>query len=148
MTTPPEATNLPLPPRRRLLASAVLPALALAAVLLPSAGCSADKHTFYSTTTAPKSVDVRYVESGQTAWSKDIPEGHELTLNFNRPGEGLFRSMPKTPATKMKWKLKQVSAGSDDRGRPTDDRQNDSGTVDLDGLPIQMDVRVDVDAAG
>jgi len=91
---------------------------------------------------------VRYVESGESAWSMDIPEGHLLTLNFDRPGEGIFRPMPDRPATKMKWKLKQVSTGSDDRGRPVDDKRHDSGTVQLNGLPVQMDVRLRNDNSG
>lgn len=105
-------------------------------------GCSTDTHPFLSTATAPKSVDVRYVQSGETAWSMDIPEGHELTLNFDRPGEGMFRSIPNLPATKMEWELKRVATGTDDRGRPVDNEQSDSGTVDLNGLAVQMDVRL------
>ncbi len=113
-----------------------------------STGCSTDTHPYLSTATAPKSVYVRYVETGETAWSMDIPEGHELTLDFDRPGEGLFRPMPDTPATMMKWKLKQVSVGSDDRGRVVDEKQNDSGKVELSGLPVQMDVEVHLQDAG
>ena len=113
-----------------------------------ASGCSTDTHRYLSTATAPKSVYVRYVETGETAWSRDIPEGHELKLDFERPGEGLFRPMPDRPATKMKWKIKQVSVGSDDRGRPVDEKMNDSGTVDLTGLPVQMDVEVHLQDAG
>lgn len=106
------------------------------------AGCSTDTHAFLSTPTAPKSIDVRYVQSGESAWSMDIPEGHELTLNFDRPGEGMWSSIPNRPATKMKWKLEKVSTGTDDRGRPVEDKRNDSGTVELNGLDIQMDMRL------
>ena len=120
----------------RPLALAALPLLALLLV----AGCSTDTHVFYSTATAPKSVDVRYVQSGETAWSMDIPEGHELELDFDRPGEGLFRRMPDTPARKMKWELRPVSTGTDGRGAPVDNPQKRSGTEELNGLPVQMDV--------
>ena len=115
--------------------------LALAALpLLFAAGCSTDTHVYRSTVTAPKSVDVRYVQSGETAWSMDIPEGHELKLNFDRPGEGFFRRMPETPAQTMKWELRPVSPGTDGRGVAVDDPQKRSGTERLSGLPVQMDV--------
>ena len=122
--------------------------LALAALpLVFAAGCSTDTHVFYSTATAPKSVDVRYVQSGETAWSMDIPEGHELELDFDRPGEGLFRRMPDTPAQKMKWELRPVSKGTDGRGNAVDDPQKRSGTEELNGLPVQMDVTLRQDGS-
>ena len=59
---------------RRVALTAVL-ALATAAFV----GCTADRHTYKSTPTAPKSVAVSYIETGETAWSKRTPEAARVS---------------------------------------------------------------------
>ena len=131
MNPPPALRRLPL-----------APGLLAVPLLLAGAGCSTDTHPFVSTVTAPLSVDVTYVQSGETAWSMDIPEGHKLELDFDRPGEGFGRPMPDRPATSMEWKLKPFAVATDARGNAVEAEDKRSGKVDLNGLPIQMNARL------
>ncbi len=88
-------------PRRRLLTPIVL-----AAVLLLSVGCSQDRHVFRSTAIQPKSVSLVSVQSGQTLWTKDIPVGQQLLLDFSRNGKGGEEySSPNIPADTVQWEL-------------------------------------------
>lgn len=103
-------------------------------------GCSADRHTFSSTQMAPKSVDVTYIQSGETAWTYDIPPGQKLTLEFTRPGQFNGFKMPKGPADGMKWYLTGLGAGNDLSGHPGKFGAEDSGEIDLTGEPVQINV--------
>ena len=80
--------------------------LLLAAALLLSVGCSQDRHVFRSTALQPKSVSIVSVQSGNTLWTKDIPVGQQLLLDFSRKGKGNEAiSSPNIPADKMTWEL-------------------------------------------
>ena len=80
--------------------------LLLAAAVLLSVGCSQDRHVFRSTTLQPKSVSIVSVQSGNTLWTKDIPVGQQLLLDFSRNGKsGEVYNSPNIPADEMKWEL-------------------------------------------
>ncbi len=114
--------------------------VALSATLV--IGCSADRHTYRSTPTAPKSVAVTYVQSGDTAWSYDIPVNQALTIEFDREGQFNGFNAPNTPATEMSWYTTDLAAGRSLDGNPSKNKSNQSGTVALSGQPVQIEVSV------
>ena len=78
------------------------------ALLLGLGACSQDKHTFISTSSLPTTVQIKDAYSENIIWMKEIPVGHKLVLDFDRPLEiePLWANMQ--PATKMQWKLFEV----------------------------------------
>lgn len=120
----------------------IVPATAAVLAAAGLTGCTADRHTFNSTQTAPKTVDITYVQTGETAWSYDIPAGQKLTLEFSRDGQFSGFKVPNTPADGMKWYLSSLGSGNDMSGHPGKFGAQDSGTVELTGAPIQMNVSV------
>jgi hypothetical protein len=111
---------------RGVAALAPLAVLGLAAAGL--IGCSADQHTYKSTFAAPKSVAVVYTQTGETAWSMDIPIDHTLEIDFKREGDWQGFSAPATPATSFSWSLDSLSSGG----------RSDNGTVELSGEPVHL----------
>ncbi|MEM1444533.1 MAG: hypothetical protein AAGF84_00620 [Planctomycetota bacterium] len=127
-------------------ARSLAPAAALALGAAALTGCTADRHTFSSTPMVPRSVDVTYIQSGETAWSYDIPAGQKLTLEFTRPGQFNGFKVPRTPAEGMKWYTSDLGAGNDVSGHPGKSGASESGEIDLTGEPVQINVRLrDVD---
>ena len=122
------------------LTSKVASTLALALVVTFAIGCSADRHTYRSTLTSPKSVSVTYVNSGDTAWSYDIPTGEQLTLEFKRPGQFNGFKSPNVPATSMVWYTTELAAGRTLGGNPGKGKADDSGKVELSGQPVQINL--------
>ncbi|MEM8781402.1 MAG: hypothetical protein AAGE65_00980 [Planctomycetota bacterium] len=122
------------------------PAAALTLGAASLVGCTADRHTFSSTPLAPKGVDVTYIQSGETAWSYDIPAGQKLTLEFTRDGQFSGFKVPRTPATAMEWYISDLGTGDDISGHPGKFGAQDSGSIELTGAPIQINLRLlDVD---
>ncbi len=115
---------------------------ALAAVLGVFVGCSADRHTFNSTPTAPKSVSVTYVQTGETAWAYDIPVGKQLTLEFDREGQINGFTAPKTPATSLSWYVTTIAQDADAAGHPSRYKSEEAGEVALTGQPSQINVSI------
>ncbi|MEM1099077.1 MAG: hypothetical protein AAGH92_09840 [Planctomycetota bacterium] len=123
-------------------ARSLAPAATLAATAFAMTGCTADRHTFSSTPMAPKSVDITYIQSGETAWSYDIPAGQKLTLEFTRPGQFSGFKVPNTPAEGMKWYISDRGAGNDISGHPGKFGAQDSGEIELTGEPVQINLRL------
>ena len=118
------------------------PAAALALGAAALTGCTADRHTFSSTPMAPKSVDLTYIQSGETAWSYDIPAGQKLTLEFTRDGQFSGFSVPNTPAESMKWYTSDLNEGNDMSGHPGKSGASESGEIELTGEPVQINLRL------
>ncbi|MEM9419692.1 MAG: hypothetical protein AAGA25_11675, partial [Planctomycetota bacterium] len=90
-------------PIRSRFATTLLATVCLLAVLVFT-GCSKDRHVYRSTAVAPKSVSIVSVETGNTLWTKNVPIGEQLLLDFSRKGKGgeEWRS-PNIPADKVEW---------------------------------------------
>jgi hypothetical protein len=126
---------------RRMTAAAV-PALGLTAALA-LVGCSQDRHVFRSTSIQPKSVSIVEVETNNTLWSKDVPAGQQLLIDFSRGGRGFEEySSPDVPADKMKWELWTNDAvpryGSHMKGG----KRLAGDTVDLPGQQVMIKVDI------
>lgn len=115
---------------------------ALALAVLVFVGCSADRHTYRSTPTAPKSIAITYVQSGETAWAYDIPIGQQLTLEFKRAGQFNGFVAPKTPATSMNWYVSGLDENSNSTGHPGRYGADKSGEVAFNGQPNQINVSI------
>ena len=118
------------------------PAAALALGAASLIGCTADRHTFSSTAMAPKSVDITYIQSGETAWSYDIPPGQKLIIECSREGQFNGFKVPNTPAEEMKWYISSLKAGNDLSGHPGKFGAQSSGQVEFTGAPIQINLRL------
>jgi len=106
---------------------AVLLALAL---MLTACAASYDKQVFRSTEDLPTTVEVYEPLTGNSLWTKDIPVGHTLSVDFNGWGDiGPF-AVRKNPATSMKWKLSKTGSFW-----PVE-----SDKIDLPGRPVSTKV--------
>ena len=109
---------------------------------LTSVGCSSDTHTYRSTHLVPKTVGIVYLDSGETAWSMDVPAGENLTLEFDRKGQIDGFRTPATPATSMSWYTTPLHARAGWDGTPSRGKSVDHGSVDFNGMPIKIEVAV------
>lgn len=126
----------------RRLTPALLAAACLTAVLVFT-GCSQDRHVYRSTPLAPKSVSIVSVETGNTLWTKDVPVGQQLMLDFSRKGKGGEEySSPNIPADKFKWELWTNDANARYGSKKVGGKKVDSGTQDLSGEAIIIDVKI------
>jgi len=82
--------------------------LAVAATVLVT-GCSADRHTFYSYSYRPTTVEVIDLQTKQSLWTMNIPVGQKLLLNFNAKGEDPNFRYLDVPAERMTWKLYPIN---------------------------------------
>ena len=128
-------------PTRRLVALAVLPALLF---VLTLGGCSQDRHVYRSTTLQPKAVSITSFVTGEELWSKRIPPGETLRLDFSRKGNSVeWIGSPEVAADKMKWQLynkytKASLGGAIMKGG----KKLDGGTIDLPGEQIGIVVTI------
>ena len=123
-------------------ASALIATVCLAAVLLAT-GCSQDRHVYRSTALAPKAVSIVSIETGNTLWTKDVPVGQQLMLDFDRNGKGGEEySSPNIPATGMKWELWSGDAIARYGTKKEGGKVMDKGTVDLPGQAVMIDVKI------
>ncbi len=139
-------------PIRSRFATTLLASVGLLAVLVFT-GCSQDRHVYRSTALAPKSVSIVSIETGNTLWTKNVPIGEQLLLDFSRNGKGGEEySSPNTPADKVKWETWTLDSiakwgGSSMKGG----KKTDNGSVDLPGQAIIIKVDIldpNVAAAG
>ena len=72
-------------------------------------GCSMDKHVFVSSVDKPMSVALVDHHRDRTLWEMDIPVQHKLVLDFDRPYEFEPLRANMEPATKMSWRLYNLS---------------------------------------
>lgn len=105
-----------------------LASLAVAASLLIGCG-SLDKYEYVSTPHLPTTVSLMNTANDEVFWKMDIPVGHKLKLDFDRPGDIDFLKVGKTPADKFAWKLQTV-----------DGEQTEKGTEQLSGMPFVVKV--------
>lgn len=128
-------------PRNRF-ASALTATVCLAAVLLAT-GCSQDRHVYRSTALAPKAVSIVSIETGNTLWTKDVPVGQQLMLDFDRNGKGgeEYQSA-NIPASGMKWELWSADAIIEYGSKRKGGKKLDNGKVDLPGEYITIDVKL------
>lgn len=124
----------------RQLASCLSLTAVVAATLL--GGCrSDDKHKFYSHYERPATVSVVDALNGDTIWTKPVPAGHVLKVQFDRDGvlgdDQLFMAQM-TPANDFSWSISpdRKAGGMGPGTSPT----RDGGRVDLPGTPVRMGV--------
>ncbi|MEM7627336.1 MAG: hypothetical protein AAF333_17200 [Planctomycetota bacterium] len=128
-------------PRSRF-ASALIATVCLSAVLLAT-GCSQDRSVFRSTALQPKAVSIVSIETGNTLWTKDVPAGQQLMIDFDRKGQGGEEySSPNMPATGMKWELWSEDANVRYGTKRAGGKVLDSGKIDLPGEAITVDVKI------
>ena len=126
----------------RRFARRLLPVLGVSA-MLAGVGCSQDRHVFRSTTGQPKSVSVVAVDSNETLWSKDVPPGQQLLLDFSRGGRGMESlTSPDVPADKMVWELWTNDAVPRYGSKMKGGRKLDNGSVNLPGQQIMIEVDI------
>lgn len=123
-------------------ATPLLATVCLLAVLVFT-GCSQDRHVFRSTALAPKSVSIVSVETGNTLWTKDVPVGQQLLLDFSRKNKGGEQwSSPNIPADKVKWEIWTLDAIARYGSKMKGGKKLDSGTVKLPGQMITINVDI------
>lgn len=86
-------------------------ALLLIAAAASLGACSSqDKHVFVSTHQLPTTVTlVTALNQQNVLWSKEIPVGHELEVDFDRSDEEVeFASVKMLPAKVMKWEVRKI----------------------------------------
>lgn len=106
--------------------------LLVAAMLMTVAlgGCSQDKHEFVSTPELPTTVSlVNALRPTEVIWSKEVPVGHKLVLDFDREGEVEWAKVENLPATHLSWKIEQTGGDKD---------EIEKGEMPLSGDPIQI----------
>jgi len=139
-------------PTRSRFSTALLATFCLSVVLIVT-GCSQDRHVYRSTALAPKSVSLISIETGNTLWTKNVPIGEQLLLDFSRNGKGGEEySSPNTPADEVIWETWTLDSiakygGSKMKGG----KKTDNGKVDLPGQAIIIKVDIldpEVAAAG
>ncbi|MEM1107806.1 MAG: hypothetical protein AAGH99_03860 [Planctomycetota bacterium] len=129
-------------PIRRRSATTLLASVCLMAVLVFT-GCSQDRHVYRSTAIAPKSVSLVSVESGNTLWTKNIPVGEQLLLDFSRKNKGGEEySSPEIPADKVTWETWSLDAIAQYGSKMKGGKKIDSGKVDLPGQEIIIKVDI------
>lgn len=138
-------------PNRSRFTSPLFASVCLLAVLV-FAGCSQDRHVYRSTSYAPKSVSIVSIETGNTLWTKNIPIGEQLLLDFSRNGKGGEEySSPNTPADKVIWETWTLDAIARYGSKMKGGKKTDNGKLDLPGQAIIIKVDIldpDVAAAG
>lgn len=123
-------------------AFAPLATLCLLAVLV-SSGCSQDRHVFRSTALAPKAISIVSLETGNTLWTKDVPVGQQLLLDFSRKNKGGEEfSSPDIPADKLTWETWTLDATARYGSKMKGGSKLDSGTVKLPGQMVRIDVDI------
>lgn len=101
--------------------------------LLCLAGCSNDRHVFYSTPDQPTTVVLADSITGRTLWEKEVPVQRKLVLDLDREGDvEIMKVDPRKPATKMRWKLYDMRSN---------DKLEDH-EQELPGTPIVMRVKL------
>lgn len=113
-------------------------ALGLAAAAFAATGCSSDTHTYKSTRLAPITVDLVYINSGETAWTYEVPAGQMLTLDFDRKGEVDGFRAPAAPATSVDWFTVPLDTKVGLDGNPKRSKALQSDKVDLSGQPVKI----------
>lgn len=107
-----------------------LTALTCTAILMTACGQSLDQHIYTSTAHRPTTIMVYDELSQQPLWTKEIPVGQTLMLDFDRAGEKEEESISLRPATSLKWTLYV-----DDPDEPIDEDE-----MNLPGTPVSMKV--------
>ena len=117
--------------------STVLLALTVFATLL-FAGCSQDHHVYKSTTLQPVQVSIVSFVTGEELWSKRIPVGQQIRLDFSRKGNAVeWIGSPEVPADSFKWQMYNLYTKASMGGaRMKGGKKLDSGKVDLPGEAI------------
>lgn len=138
-------------PIRSRFATTLLATVCLMAVLVFT-GCSQDRHVYRSTAVAPKSVSIVSVETGNTLWTKNVPIGEQLLLDFSRNGKGGEEwSSPNIPADKVVWETWTLDSIARYGSKMKGGKKTDNGKVDLPGQAIMIKVDIldpEVAAAG
>lgn len=138
-------------PTRSRFAPALLATVCLLAVLVFT-GCSQDRHVFRSTAVAPKTVSIVSVETGNTLWTKNVPVGEQLLLDFSRNGKGGEEyASPDVPADAVAWETWTLDAIARYGSKMKGGKKTDSGKVKLPGQSIIIKVDIldpEVAAAG
>ena len=120
-----------------------LTAVLCLAALVAVTGCSKDRHVFRSTELAQKSVAIVEAQTGESLWSKDIPAGQQLFLDFDRAGGGSEEyGFPNIPADSVRWEMWTLAARQKWNGAMKGGKRLDSGRQDLPGRPVIIDVDI------
>ena len=112
----------------------VVAPVTLVALVLTLGACSQDKHVFRSTVFSPKTIELRDMVSRRVIWSKEVPVGYELVLDFDTPYEKAPFRIGTEPPTKLTWHMKRVE---------TDLPSTiEKGKVKLPGVNVIMEVTI------
>ena len=125
---------------RKLAQTLALPAVAVMALL---GGCrSDDQHEFAMPLDRSGTVTIMDALSEETLWTKPLPPGQKLVLNFERDGafhDDEFFTTKGGPANEVHWSQyahgKKVVVNGQPWGKPLG-----YGTVDLPGTPVRVEV--------
>ena len=101
--------------------------------MLTLAGCSNDRHVFYSTPDQPTTVSITDPLTGSVLWENEIPVQRRLVVDLDREGDvEIMKVDPKKPATKVRWKLYDLQSNDklEEHEQP------------LPGTPVVMRVRI------
>ena len=125
---------------RSFFAPTLLVAVCLVAVMV-STGCSQDRHVFRSTKLAPKSVSIVSVETGNTLWTKEVPIGQQMLIDFNRDGDGAESwSSSDVPADELVWETWTLDARARWGSKMKGGKKLDKGKVELTGEVVAIKV--------
>lgn len=118
---------------------------ALAAVAAFAVGCSSiDRHAIVSPIERPLTVSVVSADDETVFWSMDIPAGQKVVVNFQRDNGGTFMNSHAIPADRMTWRLYNDNSPGVISGYSVSSATQ-SGTVDLPGTPVLLDIDVTAD---
>ena len=104
----------------------------LVAVALTLAACSQDRHVFRSTVFSPKTVEVRDMVSRRVIWTKDVPVGYQLVMDFDTPYEMAPYRIGTNPPTELTWYIA--------RSESDVPRKIEKGKLRLPGVNVIIDV--------
>jgi hypothetical protein len=106
--------------------------LLIAAAASLGACSSTDKHVFVSTHQLPTTVTlVTALNQQNVLWSKEVPVGHELEVDFDRTDDEVeIASVKMLPAKLMKWEVRKI-----DESEPVEQAE-----LQLPGDPVMLKV--------
>ena len=90
----------------------VVASVMLIVVALSLVACSQDRHVFRSTVFSPKTIAVRDMVSHRVIWSKDVPVGYKLVMDFDSPYEMAPFRIGSNPPKTLTWKINRIEPGT------------------------------------
>ena len=91
---------------------AIVTSVMLIVAALSLAACSQDRHVFRSTVFSPKTIAVRDMVSRRVIWSKDVPVGYKLVMDFDSPYEIAPFRIGSNPPKTLTWNINRIEPGT------------------------------------